>query len=630
MVQEYTLPIGAQVLARAHGVRFRVWAPLRERVKAVLESGPGSPAEIELIREGEYFSGLAENASAGTRYRYRLDGASPFPDPASRFQPDGSHGSSEVVDPAAFAWSDSSWKGAVLAGQVIYEMHLGTFTEEGTWEAARKQLPELASAGISTLEVMPVADFPGRFGWGYDGVNLFAPSWLYGRPDDMRRFVDEAHGLGLGVILDVVYNHLGPDGNYLREFSPYYFSTRYENEWGDAINFDAEHSLPVREYFASNAAYWIEEFHLDGLRLDATQQIFDSSPEHILTEIVKRARATASGRSIILVAENESQETRLARPIASGGYGIDALWNDDFHHSAMAAMTGRNEAYYSGYLGRPQEFISAVKFGYLYQGQWYNWQKKSRGTPSRGLGAAQFVNYLQNHDQIANSWHGERIHLLASSGTYRAMTALLLLAPNTPMLFQGQEFASSKPFCYFADHRPELARLIHEGRVKFLSQFPSLASLEKIADILDPGNPATFNKCKLDFSERESHARSYSLHKDLIRLRREDPVFRMQGEAGLDGAVLSSDAFLIRYFGPDGGDRLLAINLGVDLRLDAAPEPLLAPPEGRRWKLLWSSEDSRYGGSGTPAPENDGIWRLPGHAAIVMRPGSPADGADAA
>jgi maltooligosyltrehalose trehalohydrolase len=599
-------------------------------VQAVLESGPGSSVEIDLAREGEYFSGPAENADAGTRYRFRLDGTGPFPDPASRFQPDGPHGSSEAIDPSAFGWTDSAWKGVTLAGQVIYEMHIGTFTEEGTWEAAGKQLPELAAAGISVLEVMPVADFPGRFGWGYDGVNLFAPTWLYGRPDDMRCFVNEAHGLGLGVILDVVYNHLGPDGNYLKEFSPFYFTTRYENEWGEALNFDGENSAPVREYFAANAAYWIEEFHLDGLRLDATQQVFDSSPEHILAELVKRARGASSGRSVIVVAENEPQETRLARPAGRGGYGIDALWNDDFHHSAMVAMTGRNEAYYSGYLGKPQEFLSAVKYGFLYQGQRYNWQKKRRGTPSRGLSAAQFVTFIQNHDQIANSWHGERLHLLAGAGTYRAMTALLLLAPGTPMLFQGQEFASSKPFCYFADHRPDLAKLIHEGRAKFLSQFPSLASLEKITAVLDPGNPATFQKCKLDFADRERHARTYALHKDLIRLRRQDPVFRMQGEGGLDGAVLSNHAFLIRYFGEQGEDRLLAVNLGVDLHLDAAPEPLLAPPEDRRWELLWSSEDACYGGSGTPPPEIGGAWRFPGQAAIVMRPSSSSpEGPDA-
>ena len=620
MVKEYTLQIGAHIDSKKGGVHFRIWAPLRKRAAVVLESGPGAPAEVELSPEAGYFSGFANGAAAGTRYRFRLDGAGPYPDPASRFQPDGPHGSSEVVDFAAFEWTDSTWKGVPLKGQVIYEMHIGTFTEEGTWDAARKQLPELAAAGFSVLELMPVADFPGRFGWGYDGVNLFAPTWLYGRPDDMRRFVDEAHANGLGVILDVVYNHIGPDGNYLKEFSPYYFTSRYENEWGDAINFDGENAAPVREYFVANATSWIEEFHLDGLRLDATQQIFDNSPENIISEIVKRAREAAAGRPLLIVAENEPQATKLARPLERGGYGIDALWNDDFHHSAMVAITGHNEAYYSDYLGKPQEFLSAVKYGYLYQGQWYKWQNKRRGSPSRGLHAAQFVNYIQNHDQIANSWHGERVHILTSPGLYKAMTALLLLAPNTPMIFQGQEFASSKPFYYFADHKPELAKMVQEGRAKFLAQFPSLAHLEQQESVLDPGNPATFQKCKLNFADRERNARYYALHKDLIRLRRDDPVFQMQGEGGLDGAVLSNEAFVVRFFGNEDDDRLLIVNMGRDLHLNPAPEPLLAPPEGRVWELLWSSEDSRYGGTGVYPPETEDNWHLRGHSALVMRP----------
>jgi maltooligosyltrehalose trehalohydrolase len=622
MVRICTLSAGAEVAGES-GVRFRVWAPGKNRVQVVLEGGPGSPAEIDLSPEGGYFSGFVEDAAPGTRYRYRLDGAGPFPDPVSRFQPDGPHGSSEVIDPWAFEWTDSQWLGAGPRGQVIYEMHIGTFTEEGTWEAALEQLPELAAAGLSLLEIMPVADFPGRFGWGYDGVDLFAPSWLYGHPDQMRRFVDTAHANGIGVILDVVYNHFGPDGNYWKEFSADYFTTRYENEWGDAINFDGPQAAPVREFFLSNACYWIEEFHLDGLRLDATQQIFDRSPEHILAAITKRVRQAAGGRSVILIAENEPQQTCLVRPVEHGGYGLDALWNDDFHHSAMVSMTGHNEAYYTDYRGKPQEFISAVKHGYLYQGQWYGWQKQPRGTPGRGLSPANFVNYIQNHDQIANSWRGQRLQGLTSPGRYKAMTALLLLAPNTPMIFQGQEFASSSPFHYFADHKPELAKLVHEGRAKFLAQFISLAQPGAQESLLDPGQPATFQKCKLDFSERERNARYYALHQDLIRLRREDAVFSQQGQGGLDGAVLSEEAFVLRYFGEEGDDRLLLVNMGTDLRLDPAPEPLLAPPEGRRWELLWSSEDMRYGGSGAYSPETGSGWRIPGHAAAVMAP-SPA------
>jgi len=621
MVRNRTLSVGAEV-SSGLGVHFRVWAPLRKNVQVLLESGPGAPAEIDLHPEDGYFAGVADQAGPGTTYRYRLDGAGPFPDPASRFQPDGPSGASEVIDAFSFQWTDSNWKGVTLQGQIIYELHPGTFTEEGSWDSARRQIAELAETGITLIEVMPVADFPGRFGWGYDGVNLFAPTWLYGRPDDLRRFVDEAHAHGIGVILDVVYNHLGPEENYLGEFSPYYFTKAYSNEWGEAINFDGENSGPVREFYTSNAEYWIGEFHLDGLRLDATQQMFDRSPEYIVAAIARRAREAAPNRTIILIAENEPQLTRLIRPPDRGGYGLDALWNDDFHHSAMVSLTGRNEAYYTDYLGKPQEFISAVKYGYLYQGQRYKWQQRRRGTPSYGLAAPHFVNYIQNHDQIANSARGERVHTLTSPGRYRAMTALLLLAPNTPMLFQGQEFASSKPFYYFADHKPELAKLVQDGRAEFLSQFRSLARPESRETLLDPGNPTTFQKCKLDFGERERHAGYYNLHKDLMRLRREDSVFRMQGQGGLDGAVLGPEAFVLRYFGENGDDRLLIVNLGIDLHLDPAPEPLLAPPEGRQWSLLWSSEDTRYGGSGIYSPDSDENWRMPGHAAIVLQPSS--------
>ena len=616
------IPVGAEPSA-GYGVHFRVWAPDHNRVQLLLESGPGSPSETELAREEGYFVGLAATAAAGTRYRYQVDGAGPFPDPASRFQPDGPHGASEVVDARAFQWTDPDWQGVALDGQIICEVHIGTFTDEGTWEAAARQLPELAESGITLVEVMPVADFPGRFGWGYDGVDLFAPTWLYGQPDDMRRFVDQAHAHGIGVLLDVVYNHLGPEGNYLAEFSPDYFTKAYSNEWGDAINFDGRNAAAVREFFAANAEYWIREFHLDGLRIDATQQIFDSSREHILAQIARAARTAAGGRRIILIAENEPQVTKVARPAERGGYGLDALWNDDFHHSAMVALTGRNEAYYTDYLGSPQEFISAVKYGYLYQGQRYKWQKKRRGSPSAGLSAPQFVNYIQNHDQVANSTRGQRVQSLTSPGRYRAMTALLLLAPNTPMLFQGQEFASSKPFYYFADHTPELAKTILEGRARFLSQFRSLALPEMRESLLDPGNPTTFQKCKLDFAERDQHAALYAMHKDLIRMRRQDPVFRMQGRSGLDGAVLGAEAFVLRYFGGDGDDRLLLVNLGRDVHLDPAPEPLLAPPEGQEWMLAWSTEEIRYGGSGTYAPDTEENWRLPGHAALVMRPSTP-------
>jgi maltooligosyltrehalose trehalohydrolase len=333
-----------------------------------------------------YFSGFVADVSAGHRYRFRLDkDDETYPDPASRFQPEGPHGPSEIVDPSTFRWTDSDWHGAMLAGQIVYEMHVGTFTPEGTWESAATRLEWLKEIGITLIEMMPVAEFAGRFGWGYDGVDLFAPTHLYGRPDDLRRLIARAHELGMGVILDVVYNHFGPDGCYLRHYSSDYFTKRYENEWGDAINYDGKNSAPVREFVIANASYWIEEFHFDGLRLDATQSIHDSSSPHILREIAEVARDTSDFRRVVLMAENEPQDTALVRSIADGGYGLDALWNDDFHHSAVVAMTGRNPAYYSDHRGTPQEFISARNTAYLFPGQRYAWQDQPRGTPGFDL-----------------------------------------------------------------------------------------------------------------------------------------------------------------------------------------------------------------------------------------------------
>ncbi len=613
------LPIGGEVAPRG-GVNFRVWAPHRRRVAVHIDGSVGS--DVELAHEaGGYFSGWVAEAQESSRYCFLLDDEPTlYPDPASRFQPSGPHGTSQVIDPSRFEWSDQGWRGVHLPGQVVYELHLGTFTQDGTWAAAGDQLQELAALGVTVIEVMPVAEFPGRFGWGYDGVNLFAPSHVYGEPDDMRRFVDRAHACGLGVILDVVYNHLGPDGNYLRAFSPDYFTDRYENDWGESLNFDGPSSAPVREFFLANAACWIDEFHLDGFRFDAIQSIFDASSEHIIAAIGRAARAAAGGRSILLVGESESQDTRLIRPLDRGGHGLDALWNDDFHHAAMVAMTGRNEAYYTDYLGTPQELISAVKWGYLYQGQRYAWQKRRRGSPTFDVPQAAMVQYLQNHDQIANSPRGLRVEELTSPGRFRAMTALLLLTPGTPLLFQGQEFAASSPFLYFAHHGGELAGAVQRGRGVFLKQFPSIASPRMHAQLADPADPATFAQCKLDFAERERHAATYALHRDLLALRRADPVLAAQDRARLHGAVLADEALVLRFFGGDAGDRLLLINLGRDLDLEAAPEPLLAPPEAAAWEVRWSSEDPAYGGGGTPAIEvqSRGGWHVPGHAAVLL------------
>jgi len=612
-VVQRRLPVGAE--PGSAGVHFRVWAPSRKAVTVVID---GRAYRLEQENDG-YFSSTIESAGPGTQYQFRLDdGARLVPDPASRFQPQGPHGPSQVVNASDYEWKDGTWPGVRMEGQVIYEMHIGTFTREGTWKSALQLLPQLADTGITLLELMPVADFPGSFGWGYDGVDLFAPTRLYGTPDDFRAFVDRAHNLGLGVILDVVYNHLGPDGNYLKEFSPAYFTDRYVNEWGEAINFDGEDSEPVREFFTANASYWIDEFHLDGLRLDATQQMFDSSSEHILAAIGREARRAAGRRSIVLIAENEPQDARLVRPFEAGGYGLDALWNDDFHHTARVALSGHNEAYYSDYRGSPQEFISATRWGFLYQGQYYMWQRQRRGTPALDVAAPCFVSYLQNHDQVANSAHGMRPHMMSSPGRYRALTALLLLGPATPMLFQGQEYGASTPFLYFSDHNEELAALVTKGRGEFLAQFPSIGRSHTEFLMGEPNDRSTFERCKLDQGERARNIHWVALHEDLLKLRRDDPVFRAQRADRLHGAVLGPEAFVLRWFGAADGDRLLLIILGLDLHLRPAPEPLLAPPPGAVWELLWCSDDARYGGAGYPPMRKAGTWNIPGHTAVVM------------
>ena len=611
------LPIGAELQAGG-GVHFRVWAPKRRKV-AVAIKGQTDDTELKADPDG-YFSGFIAEAGVGARYGFRLDDDDRvYPDPASRWQPDGPHEFSAVVDPAAYSWRDAEWAGPTRMGQVIYELHIGTFTQEGTFAAAMRELPYLAELGVTLVEVMPVAEFSGRFGWGYDGVDLFAPTRLYGTPDDFRRFVDEAHRLKLGVILDVVYNHFGPTGNYLAQFSDQYTSKKHHTDWGDAINFDSDDCGPVREFFLANAGFWIDEFHIDGQRLDAVHAIVDDARDHILAAIARQVRKAAGNRRTLVIVENEFQDSRMLRPSDEGGYDLDAAWNDDFHHSARVAMTGHSEYYYGDYQGTPQELISATKWGYLYQGQWNRRQQRRRGSPSFGLNAEQFVNFLQNHDQVGNSAHGRRSHQLTSPGRHRAMTALCLLAPGTPLLFQGQEFNASAPFLYFADHDVELGEMVRQGRQESLRQFRSLAGPDAEGYFVDPCDEQTFLRCKLNLAERERHTHAMALHRDLLRLRREDAVFSTQRGDRVFGAVLGSEALALRFFGESGDDRLLIINMGRDLALDIMTEPLLVPPTGFDWTLLWASEDPQYGGSGAGVLDTQ-QWYFPGHAAVVLKP----------
>jgi maltooligosyltrehalose trehalohydrolase len=567
-----------------------------------------------------YFSAWIEGVGAGCRYALRPDDDSQaYPDPASRFQPGGVHEFSEVIDPDAFGWTDQAWPGVTFRGQVIYELHVGTFTPEGTWSAAREKLKHLADLGVTVVEVMPVAEFFGEFGWGYDGVCWFAPTRNYGRPDDFRAFVDAAHALGIGVILDVVYNHFGPTGNYTGRFSETYVSKKRATEWGESINFDGESAEGVREFVIANAAYWIKEFHLDGLRLDATQAIFDTSPRHILADLARAARGAAGNRSIIMVAENDRQDVRHVEPQDAGGFGLDGLWNDDFHHACHVAATGKTESYYADFAGTPQELVSATKWGFLYQGQLNPRMNQSRGTPAWHLPSSVFINFLENHDQVANSARGLRGQLLTSPGRYRALTTLLLLGPATPMLFMGQEFMASAPFLYFADQEPEIARTVREGRWQFLKNFSSIAGIADPSFMADPAERATFEKSKLNWDECRANQHALALHHDLLQLRRDDPTFARQDATKLCGAISGPEAFTLRWLYNSSDDRLLVVNLGRDFEWAPPADPLVAPPAGMRWSVYWSSESEKYGGSGTRAMDGN-KWAPPAAAAIVFSP----------
>jgi maltooligosyltrehalose trehalohydrolase len=612
---ERRYPIGAELIGDGH-VHFRVWAPKAKRLEVAIA---GKFEELESEPDG-YFSG-AVNATAGTLYQFRVNGdGTLYPDPASRSQPDGPHGPSCVVDHTQFNWSDDAWKGVTLAGHIMYEMHIGTFTPQGTWRAAAEKLAGLKEDGITLLEMMPIADFPGEFGWGYDGVNLFAPCHLYGSPDDLRFFIDRAHALGLGVILDVVYNHFGPDGNYLGVFSDDYIHRERANEWGDCINFDGRNSDPVREFFITNGAYWIDEFHFDGFRFDATQSIHDESEEYIVGAVGRAARKAAGKRTILLVAENEPQETKLIRPRNEGGDDLDALWNDDWHHTAIVAVTGNREAYFTDYLGSPQEFVSAAKYGYLFQGQPYVWQKAPRGTATYGAPPAAFVAFIENHDQISNSAFGARVRFLTSPGRYRALTALLLLGPWTPLLFQGEEFGAATPFQFFTDvGDADLKEAIRKGRFEFLAQFPSVAAPEVQARLPVPSERSTFERCKLDWEDRERNPQLYELHRDLIQLRKTDPRFRELIPHGVDGAVLGRRSFVLRYFAGQPQDaRLLLVNFGTQEEFSPSPEPLMAPPPDHEWQTLWMSEAPQYGGIGMRTVATDVGWTIYAESAVAL------------
>jgi malto-oligosyltrehalose trehalohydrolase len=576
------LPFGAEVIAG--GVRFRLWAPRAQNVALQLEGATAAqPMQPE---PGGWFSLVTNRARPGSRYKYIVDGNG-YPDPASRFQPDGVHGASEVIDPAAYSWRDTDWRGRAWDEAIVYELHLGTFSETGDSLGAIGHLDELCDLGVMVVELMPVAAFPGTRNWGYDGVQLFAPAACYGRPEDLKALVEACHQRGLAIKLDVVYNHFGPEGNYLYPISPDFFTERHHTPWGAAIDYDGPNSRPVRDFMIANALYWLEEFHFDGLRLDAVHAIVDDSTPDIITEIGETVRKRITGRPIHLVLENDRNEARrLARRNGSIP-GYTAQWNDDLHHALHVLVTGETAGYYADVAEKPAAMLGrALATGFAFQGEPSAYRGgELRGEPSDTLPATAFVSFLQNHDQIGNTPFGTRIAERAPEAAVHAAVAIVLLSPQVPLLFMGEEWACSRPFTFFCDLSPPLDEAVREGRRREFAQYPEFADPAMQARIPDATAPATFENAKLDWAERTrgTHANWLARYRRLIEIRKREIVPRLAGIApGGDCRLLDAAAIRVEWRLGDGARLVLLANFGEQ------SVPLGQPPTGR---LLYATAD---------------------------------------
>jgi maltooligosyltrehalose trehalohydrolase len=560
--RQHAMPFGAALLEDGR-TRFRLWAPAATRVEVCLiGGGTGEPVQqtpLPMVAEADGCFGLTTTlAGAGSRYYYRIDGGMQVPDPVSRFQPEDVHGPSEVIDPGGWAWQDAGWHGRPWEEAVIYELHVGSFTTSGGFAGVQEKLDYLASLGITAIELMPVADFPGRHNWGYDGALLFAPDSRYGRPEALKSLVDAAHARGLMVFLDVVYNHFGPEGNYLHVYAPQFFTERHITPWGAAINFDGRHSRRVRQFFIHNALYWLEEYHFDGLRLDAVHAILDDTRPDILTELAQQVHAHfGDGRQIHLVLENDRNSARrLARDSAATPRRYTAQWNDDLHHALHVLLTAESGGYYLDYTDNPLHYLRrCLTEGFAYQGERSAYRAgQPRGEPSNHLPAVAFVAFLQNHDQVGNRAFGERIVRLADTVQIRAMTALLLLAPSPPLLFMGEEWGCSQPFCFFCDFGSDLADKVVAGRRQEFARFPEFSDPESRRRIPDPMDPATFEQAVLDWGvcEQSGHRDWLALHRELLTLRQRELIPRLPDRVGETRQL------------PLPGERCLAIRWTLD------------------------------------------------------------------
>jgi maltooligosyltrehalose trehalohydrolase len=583
--------LGATYLGNGR-CQFVVWAPFADKVEVHLTA----PDErvLPLEEDGkDYHHAIVENVTPGSLYFYRLNGKTERPDPASRFQPQGVHGSSQVVD-SNFSWRDEGWTGITLEDYIIYELHTGTFTAEGTFAAIIPHLDMLRELGITALELMPVAQFPGNRNWGYDGVYPFSVQESYGGPEGLKQLVDACHRQGMAVILDVVYNHLGPEGNYIADFGPY-FTERYQTPWGRALNFDGPDSDEVRRFFIESALYWIREFHIDALRLDALHAILDMSPFTFIEELARSVHDEAENlkRKVYLIGESAANDVRLIRDVSTGGYGLDAQWNDDFHHAVHVMLTGEKTGYYRDY-GKFKQMVKAFKDGFVYSGQYSAYRRRRHGTSSADIPAQRFVIFIQNHDQVGNRAQSERLSGLVSFEKLKLAAALYLLSPFVPLVFMGEEYGETAPFPYFVSHsEPALIEAVRRGR------WEEFAAFHWQGDIPDPQDEATFQLAHLNQQRRNEseHRTLFAYYQELIRLRKQIPALRNPDKKAMKVIGDEKEKILFLHRWQLGSEAVIIYNCGEEESVVS-----LQVSEGR-WQKLLDSVEVAWGGGGSNIPE---------------------------
>jgi malto-oligosyltrehalose trehalohydrolase len=588
----HRMPFGAEMGADG-SVRFRLWAPSHDRIRIELD-GEAGRLDMHSLADG-WHELVTSAAGAGARYRFVLPDGSLVPDPASRHQPQDVHGPSEVIDPAAYVWRDARWRGRPWEEAVLYELHVGAFTPEGTFRSAIGKLDHLTALGVTAITMMPISDFPGRRNWGYDGVLPYAPDGFYGRPEDLKALIDAAHARGLMMLLDVVYNHFGPEGSYFHAISPQFFTDRHETPWGSAINMDGAHAGPVREFFIHNALYWIEEFHFDGLRLDAVHAIQDDSARHVLTELSERVRSASPDRDIALILENEGNHaSRLVRNEAGRPRWYTAQWNDDVHHVLHVAATGESSGYYGDYIGDTNKLGRALAQGFAFQGEFMPYRGHARGEPSADLPPAAFVAFGQNHDQVGNRAFGERLTALATPEAVRAVACVYLLLPQIPMLFMGEEWGAAQPFLFFCDFEPVLAEAVRNGRRAEFARFPEFQDPAMRERIPDATAPETFASAKIAWDDvtREPHAGWLDWYRRVLTVRHAEIVPFLAGlRAGGVCEIIGDSAVVVRWPPGASGDQLM-----LAANLSAGAVPGFPPAQGRvLWREGEAGEDGVFG-----------------------------------